>query len=1058
MTEQKCTVVRTETTLLLRSRPWSGPKKTIVVYTPLDGEVAFANGATVKEKDLRPHCTDNGGGGRFAFNDETEFNKFWQPLLNLSEGRPWNCSQAQALRDKLTTTKVDWWSVEDVEEWIALLGLRRWPQDETFCAQQAVRSYSIDGATLLTLAALPDELVLQTLSEQLKQTSAAKGIDTARLAEVLLHEKIRPLAQDQLQPEPEPMSVAHMWEASPESEIPEAIAPHSTHGADLEPLSPRPAPLQEPEPEPEPEDGTPFVEPEPQPVESPEEVEAQLQLVLSQTPSWIVERFGQPELLPVKTTEFVQHKYEEHKRARGERDDRLVGEARGSLSHGTTPANLPNLPEEYKRTAEITVDLNGGRGVINFMRMQIRMLSGADKTLCFPIKFSRREPSEVADAQNFVDRREVLAELCTSESEYVAVLSSLRESCFAPVAEKVADKQHSCGPFPQCDAFADLLSLHTDFAVQLRDLPSPLPMKAEVQVLHMLAGHFKRMPQIWANYLQYESKDILQMLSIAQIRRNDSQLMDLHQKSTQRVVQLFWLIKKMSQMAPPDQLHSVQELLNSVMETCRAHPSITAQQQLHLPLSSSMTGTAVPNCCLWLLPAGFSQHIGHETWTAGQSRGLGGLRHKYWEYRNKEEVRTRVSETKQFIATHKEHVLCLILFQDVCKQRQSTASDVDEHAGTLPRTYSGLDNNCAVFSQHNLDDFVVFGDDPTAEDSQDALKNVLTDRIREKHAEALDKQALTILARGKTELEHVFELQDRVGNKWVASRAVVMKQGLLKYMGDSGAQSSLSLQAQMVSLSANELKWSDDRVDTAHITQVNCRLAWDKDLNEHGFEVSTKVAQVTTVHKFLAEKMLDRDGWVASIEKVLQASADQHQPPRAFCRADFVFRDSPEELLLPVEKDAQWVFVGEWAKDPWEYSHDSLQWEAPAGRSSHIYRRRKWWCFKQLLPAGSFNKINPQNRDWSYVRRLEAVQDRLTELVSTEEPLHGQAFVDFSRATEKSLRSVLSVDDDRGYYEIATWFARTLTIALEKDFLQNSKSPGNGKRRSRALPHVPAIW
>jgi len=110
----------------------------IVVYTPMDGEIKYDNGArgadypsfrfrleiqetvtlsevgaivplkthglrAVAESKLLPHCTDKGGGGRFAFTKEADFNKFWQPLLNLSEGRPWNCSRRQALREMEST-------------------------------------------------------------------------------------------------------------------------------------------------------------------------------------------------------------------------------------------------------------------------------------------------------------------------------------------------------------------------------------------------------------------------------------------------------------------------------------------------------------------------------------------------------------------------------------------------------------------------------------------------------------------------------------------------------------------------------------------------------------------------------------------------------------------------------------------------------------------------------------------------------------------------------------------------------------------------------------------
>ena len=101
----------------------------------MDGDISFENGATgadfrfrldiqdtvtlsvvgaivslkthglraVAEGKLLPHCTDKGGGGRFAFTNEADFNKFWQPLLNLSEGRPWNCSRRQALQEMEST-------------------------------------------------------------------------------------------------------------------------------------------------------------------------------------------------------------------------------------------------------------------------------------------------------------------------------------------------------------------------------------------------------------------------------------------------------------------------------------------------------------------------------------------------------------------------------------------------------------------------------------------------------------------------------------------------------------------------------------------------------------------------------------------------------------------------------------------------------------------------------------------------------------------------------------------------------------------------------------------
>jgi hypothetical protein len=224
----------------------------------------------------------------------------------------------------------------------------------------------------------------------------------------------------------------------------------------------------------------------------------------------------------------------------------------------------------------------------------------------------------------------------------------------------------------------------------LRELPSPLPVAAEVRVLQLLDEYFKRMPPIWAAYLQYEPKDILQMLSVAQIRHNDVQLRNLIQKSTQRIVELSVLIKKLSHMAPPEQLYSVQECLDKVLDRCGAHPSITAQQQLHLPLSSPMTGLAVPNCCLWLMPIGFDKHIGHETWTVHQRRSLGGLRHMYWAYPNEQEVHAVVDQAKHFVATQKDQVLCLILVQAKFEQRRSSVSQMDEHAATLLWTRRAL--------------------------------------------------------------------------------------------------------------------------------------------------------------------------------------------------------------------------------------------------------------------------------------------------------------------------------------------------------------------------------
>ena len=135
----------------------------------------------------------------------------------------------------------------------------------------------------------------------------------------------------------------------------------------------------------------------------------------------------------------------------------------------------------------------------------------------------------------------------------------------------------------------------------------------------------------------------------------------------------------------------------------------------------------------------------------------------YWAYPNEQEVHAVVDQAKHFVATQKDQVLCLILVQAKFEQRRSSVSQMDEHAAMLPRPYSGLDEHCTVFSQHNLDTLVVFGDNPTASECQHAAKNVISDRIREKQAEAFDKQALVILARGETEFEHVFELRTGSG-------------------------------------------------------------------------------------------------------------------------------------------------------------------------------------------------------------------------------------------------------------------------------------------------------
>ena len=914
---------------------------------------------------------------------------------------------------------LQWWSVDEVEQWAALLELRRFPHDEALCVQQAIRNGFMSGETLLTLATLATlkpEQAVATLEMTLRDSSVAKAsaLNTTELAEMLIREKIAPLAQlppqlkePEPKPEPEPEPEQQQLELEPEpgpESIPEGIPP----------VEPGPGPEPEPEPGPEPELEI-----------DPAEVEAQLQLVLSKVPFWSMNKPDRSERLPAQTCRYVEQKFREFKKAREIIDDRGILE-RSTFSM-TATGGVSMAETISKNTKEVLVD----EGTINFQDMVIRTTNDAGDDIHFTIKYHKHTSAEAEDAENFRDRRNVLTTLFKGERDYVEILNELRQLCFAPVEEKVAEKPSTYGPYPQVAAFAYLLALHSEFAARLPAAEDSLPVAEEVRVLQMLTEHFERMPPIWATYLQYEHKDTMQMLSSTEISVSEAQLSSLLHKSTGRVIELYVMCKKMDQMSPLEELKSVQASLKKVMDKCGTHPSITGQRQLHLPLSSPLTGTVVPNCCLWMWPTGFEGLIGPESWDANQLRDLGGMRNKGFSYGNVQQLHDVIAEAKAFIESHRASVLCLVLVQDKFAKCHSTSNLLDDNAGMLTGIYRGLDDHCTVFGMHNLDDLVIFYDDPASSDCQRAVKNALSDEIREQQASARDKQALTVLARGKTELEHLYELEEWDGSTWLASKAVVTKRDLLKKLGGTGKD---VWQERMVSISASELKWNGGGLGSTDITQVNRRLAWDKELEGYGFEVIS-TAKGGKTYKFLAANMEDRDDWVKCIEKL--AKKDQGRRPQAFCREDFTFRDSPEDFMLPVEPNGrQYVFVGEYHQMQWEYGLVSDGHWTTARRINSGARRRKWWCFKQLLTGESFKQVDPQKRDWGYVKRLDSLLATLDGLVSTDEPLDSQSLMSLQDKTKEGLVKVLRTDDERGHHEVAAWFLRTITTAISTGHTQ----------------------
>ena len=860
---------------------------------------------------------------------------------------------------------------------------------------------------------------------QLRESAVAKttALDTTELAKLLIQEKIHPLAQlpPQLkEPELELETVLSVPEPEPE---PQDLAHAISEGIPPEDPESQPEPELEPEPEPESE-----------PEVDPAEVEAQLQLVLNRLkpsppetawqpdpiPFWSLDKPDRAERLPAQTCRRVEQKFREFKKARGILDDAKSMTVTGAAVRGGLSETVS------KNTVEVRLD----EGVINFQDMVIRTTNAAGDDIRFAIRYHRHTKAEIEDAENFRDRRDVLARLFKGERDYVKVLDELRQLCFAPVEEKIAeDPSASCGPYPQMDAFADLLALHSEFAARLPAADVLLPAAAEVRALRLLTEHFERMPDIWATYLQYEHNNMMQMLSEMGIPVMEAGLSSLLHKSAARVIELYVMVKQMHQMAPLEELKSVQASLQKVMDKCGTHPSITGQRQLHLPLSSPLTGTVVPNCCLWMWPTGFEDLIGPKSWDANQLRNLGGMHNKYWSYGNVEQLHDKIAEAKAFIESHESSVLCLVLVQDKFARRQSASNLLDDSAGMLTGIYTGLDDHCTVFGLHNLDDLVIFYDDPTSSDCQRAVKNALSDEIRKKQDAARDKQALTVLARGKTDFEQLYELEEYDGTAWLASKAVVTKRGLLKKLGGMGKD---VWQDRMVSLSASQLMWNGGGLDSANITQVNKRLAWDKELEGHGFEVLS-TTKGDKVYKFLAATMSDRDTWVEGIKgiKKVLAEKDRGERPRSFCREDLRFRDSPEDLLLPVESNAIYVFIGEWKQEQWEYYGVDGSWTAARPASSGA-RRRKWWCFKQRLTGDSFKLVDPQKRDWGYVKRLGSLLATLEGLVSPDVPLDSQSLMSLQDKTKEGLASVLNENNEDGQHEVSEWFRRTLITSITK--------------------------
>ena len=89
-------------------------------------------------------------------------------------------------------------------------------------------------------------------------------------------------------------------------------------------------------------------------------------------------------------------------------------------------------------------------------------------------------------------------------------------------------------------------------------------------------------------------------------------------RSKGRVSELCVAIQKLQVTCEQEMMEAVQASLRTVVQLGESFPSVTGLRQLHLPLSSPLTGSAVPNRVLWLLPDGCWQTLNPGAWKEEQ--------------------------------------------------------------------------------------------------------------------------------------------------------------------------------------------------------------------------------------------------------------------------------------------------------------------------------------------------------------------------------------------------------------------------------------------------------
>ena len=346
--------------------------------------------------------------------------------------------------------------------------------------------------------------------------------------------------------------------------------------------------------------------------------------------------------------------------------------------------------------------------------------------------------------------------------------------------------------------------------------------RGEICDYTVLGEHFKKMPQIWADYLSFQETDTIAMMREMDVDADSVDISRLLHKSKGRVVELnVFMIKVIRTGQPPQVLEQVQADLELLMEKLGAHPSLTGIRQLHLPLSSPLTGTTVANTCLWLCPTRlWRDRINpHQNWSPEQRHGLRGMHMKHFLYSDFASRQKAIEDARHLIQGD-EHatILCLVIIQDesslsVGNHRASVSQifvDMDavpSAADTqLQGPFRGLDQDCSctVLGQHNVDELLLLANSETNETAAQTI-NALSDELRKLASEAHDQQALTVLARGEVYFEHVFELEERQGSSagWQSSTNVVIRRGLVKKQG--GANKT-KWQQRLVELSTSGLK------------------------------------------------------------------------------------------------------------------------------------------------------------------------------------------------------------------------------------------------------------